>query len=256
MTTLEIHQFICRTDNYGILIRDPATNQVAAIDTPNGDQVQAALDEKGWKLTHIFTTHHHHDHTHGHLQLKAASGCKIIGAKDEQELTPGIDQTVEDGDIFTFGSFRVHVLDTRGHTVGHVTYWIPEAKVAFAGDTLFAMGCGKVRDDAYEQMWHSLEKIRSLPADTRVYCGHEYTQANAEFALTVDPENPALKQRYARVKAMRAEGKPTLPTEMADELETNPFLRSKSPEIRRLLGLETAPDWRVFQEIRERKNRF
>lgn len=256
MATLEIHQFICRTDNYGILIRDQATNQVAAIDTPNGDQVQAALDEKGWKLTHIFTTHHHHDHTHGHLQLKAASGCKIIGPKDERELTPGIDQVVEDGDIVPFGSFTVHVLDTRGHTIGHVTYWIPEAKVAFAGDTLFAMGCGKVRDSAYEQMWHSLEKIRKLPKDTQVYCGHEYTQANAEFALTVDPENPALKQRYARVKAMRAEGKPTLPTEMADELETNPFLRSNSPEIRRFLGLETAPDWQVFQEIRERKNRF
>ena len=245
MAGLEIHQFLCRTDNYGVIIRDPATGAVAAIDAPNGDQVQAALDDKGWTLTHIFTTHHHHDHTDGHLQLKAASGCQIIGPKDEEELTPGIDKTVCDGDTFTFGSYDVRVIDTRGHTVGHVTYWIPEAKVAFAGDTLFAMGCGKVRDGNYESMWRSLEKLRQLPPETRVYCGHEYTCANAEFALTIEPQNEALNKRYDEVKAMRAAGQPTLPTTISAELETNPFLRPDSPAIRANLALLDAPDWRV-----------
>lgn len=256
MAKLEIFQFLCRTDNYGVLIRDPEKGVVAAIDTPNGDQVQAALEEKGWKLTHIFTTHHHHDHTHGHLQLKAASGCRIIGPKEEEELTPGIDVTVVDGDVVEFGSFKVHVLDTRGHTIGHVTYWIPDAKVAFAGDTLFAMGCGKVRDGNYESMWLSLDKLRKLPPDTTVYCGHEYSRANAEFALTIEPENLALKKRYGSVKALRDEGLPTLPTTIGEELETNPFLRPQSLAIRNRLQLVDAPDWRVFQEVRERKNNY
>ncbi|MFM1814488.1 MAG: Hydroxyacylglutathione hydrolase [Pseudomonadota bacterium] len=256
MATLEIHQFICRKDNYGVLIRDPSSGAVAAIDAPNGDEVQAALDSKGWKLTHIFTTHHHRDHTDGHLQLKAASGCQIIGPKDEEDLTPGIDKTVVDGDVFDFGAFKVHVLDTRGHTIGHVTYWIPDAKIAFAGDTLFAMGCGNVRDGNYEGMWNSLQKIRNLPPETRVYCGHEYTQKNAEFALTIEPQNAELKRRYEDVKALRAEDRPTLPTTVALELATNPFLRPQSPEIRHTLGMEKAADWQVFGEVRIRKNNY
>ncbi len=254
MATLEIYQFICRTDNYGVLIRDNATGAVASIDAPNGDEVQAALDAKGWKLTHILTTHYHRDHTDGNLQLKDAHGCKIIGPKDEADRVPGIDQTVGDGDVVEFGSFKVNVIDTRGHTGGHVTYWIPEASVAFAGDTLFAMGCGRVFEGNNERMWQSLDRFRRLPPETMIYCGHEYTLANAEFALTVDPQNEDLKNRYEEVKAMRTAGALTLPTSIELELKTNPFLRPDAPGIRNHLGMADAEDWQVFGEIRERKN--
>lgn len=255
MASLEIHQFPCLKDNYGVLVRDPATNVVAAIDAPNADEVAAALAAKGWKLTHILTTHRHGDHTDGNLALKAASGCTIIGPRAEAELVPGIDKAVGEGDTFKLGGFEVRVLDTPGHTKGHISYWIPAAEVAFAGDTLFAMGCGRVFEGNAELMWRSLEKLARLPPQTRIYCGHEYTLANAKFSLTIEPENEQLQARVREVEAKRARGETTLPTRIDIELETNPFLRARSPAIRKRLGLETAPDWQVFGEVRERKNK-
>ncbi len=251
----EIHQFPCLKDNYGVLLRDAATGVVAAIDAPNGDEVAAALKAKGWKLTHILTTHRHGDHTDGNLALKAASGCTIIGPKGEADLVPGIDKAVGEGDTFMLGSLEVRVLETPGHTKGHITYWIPSAAVAFAGDTLFALGCGRVFEGSMEQMWGSLQKLAALPGATRVYCGHEYTLANARFALTIEPENAALQARVKEIEALRAKGETTLPTRIDVELATNPFLRATSPAIRKRLGLETAPDWQVFGEVRERKNK-
>ncbi len=251
----EIHQFPCLKDNYGVLLRDPATGVVAAIDAPNGDEVAAALKAKGWKLTHILTTHRHGDHTDGNLMLKAASGCTIIGPKGEADLVPGIDRAVGEGDTFMLGSLEVRVLETPGHTKGHITYWIPSAEVAFAGDTLFALGCGRVFEGSAEQMWGSLQKLAALPGATRVYCGHEYTLANARFALTIEPENAALQARVKEIEALRAKGETTLPTRIDIERDTNPFLRATSPAIRKRLGMETAPDWQVFGEVRERKNK-
>ncbi len=255
MAKLDIHQFPCLSDNYGVLIHDAERGLTASIDAPNADQVRAALKAKGWKLTHILTTHHHGDHTGGNLALKAETGCTIIGPKAEAAKIPGIDSKVGESDTFDFGSVKVHVLDTPGHTAGHITFWIPAAGVAFVGDTLFAMGCGRVNEGTMEMMWRSVEKVSKLPPGTRLYCGHEYTVANAKFALTIDPGNTALVARVAEVEKLRAAGKPTLPTRVDIERETNPFLRASDPAIRKRLGLENAQDWQVFGEIRERKNR-
>lgn len=252
---LEIHQFPCLSDNFGVLISDRLSGVTASIDAPDAAAVRAALAAKGWKLSHILTTHHHHDHTGGNLELKAETGCTIVGPKGEAAKIPGIDQQVEQGDRFKFGSFDVDVLDTPGHTAGHISFVIPAAKVAFVGDTLFAMGCGRVIEGSMQMMWDSLEKIASLPPDTQIYCGHEYTVANAKFALTIEPDNQELVRRAAEVQTLRAAGKATLPTTVAAELKTNPFLRAREPGIRKRLGLEDAQDWRVFAEIRERKNR-
>ncbi len=255
MAGLEVHQFPCLSDNYGVLIRDPDTGAVASIDAPDADCVRNALAKTGWKLTHILTTHHHGDHTAGNLPIKSETGCTIIGPRGEAARIPGIDTAVGESDTFKFGGHEVRVLETPGHTAGHITYWIPDAGLAFAGDTLFAIGCGRVNEGTYETMWQSLEKLRKLPPETRVYCGHEYTQSNARFALTIEPENEALQKRAKEVDKLRAAGQPTLPTTIGLELETNPFLRPKSPAIRRRLGMADAPDWQVFGEIRDRKNR-
>jgi hydroxyacylglutathione hydrolase len=255
MATLDIHQFACLSDNYGVLVHDADRGLTASIDAPSAESVRAALKEKGWKLTHIFTTHHHGDHTDGNLALKAETGCTIIGPKAEAAKIPGIDTKVGEGDTFDFGGVKVHVLDTPGHTAGHITFWIPAVGAAFVGDTLFAMGCGRVNEGTMEMMWRSVDKIAKLPPATRLYCGHEYTISNAKFALTIDPDNKAMVERADAVTKLRAAGKPTLPTRVDVELATNPFLRARDPIIRRRLNMETAQDWQVFGEIRERKNR-
>lgn len=255
MAHLEIHQFMCLTDNFGVLLRDPATNTVAAIDAPETAKVADELAAKGWALTHILTTHHHRDHTDGNLELKSLSGCTIYGPRNEAAKIRGLDTAVGDGDSFKLGSIEVRVLDTPGHTLGGITYWMPSAQVAFVGDTLFSVGCGRVIEGDPQQMWRSLDKLRKLPPETRIYCGHEYTEANIRFALTIEPDNPALQARAVEAKALRAKGEFTLPTTMASELAVNPFLRPQEPGIRKRLGMESAADWEVFAEIRERKNK-
>ncbi len=255
MSKLEIHQFPCLKDNFGVLIHDPATGQTAAIDAPEAAAVRKALANKGWKLTHILVTHHHADHTDGVLPLKEETGCTVIGPKAEASRIKGLDRTVAEGDTFKFAGSEVRVIDTPGHTAGHITFHIPSSNVAFAGDTLFAVGCGRVNEGTMEMMWNSLAKLAKLPADTAVYCGHEYTLSNVKFALTIEPENEALKARAVEIDTLLAAGKATLPTTIGVELATNPFLRPQSPAIRKRLGMETSADWQVFGEIRERKNR-
>jgi hydroxyacylglutathione hydrolase len=256
MAALQIYQFPCLSDNYGVLIHDPDANVTASIDAPEASRVMAALADKGWRLTHVLTTHHHGDHTGGNVELKAATGCRIIGPRNEAAKVPGIDDKVGGGERFAFGTHQIEVLDTPGHTAGHITYVIPSAKVAFVGDTLFALGCGRVIEGTPQMMWDSLRKLMALPKETAVYCGHEYTQANAKFALSIEPDSAALQQRAKAVDEVRAAGKATLPTTIGLELETNPFLRPHVPAIQRLLGLEGRPEWEVFREIRARKNRF
>lgn len=255
MVRLEIHQFPCLDDNYGVLVHDPEAKVTASIDAPEDDEIGAALASKGWTLSHILTTHHHHDHTGGNLALKAQTGCDVIGPRQEAARIPGIDRAVGEGETIALGGFQVHVIETPGHTSGAVSYWIPTAGVVFCGDTLFAMGCGRLFEGTPQMMWRSLKKLMDLPPATRIYCGHEYTLANARFALSIDPDNPALIERLEECQRLRAEGRPTLPTRLDIELETNPFLRVSDPGIRRRLGMEDAEDWQVFAEIRERKNR-
>lgn len=256
MPDLDIHQFLCLKDNYGVLINDGGSGATAAIDAPDAAAVKRALGEKGWRLTDILVTHHHGDHTAGIAELKETFGCRVTGPKGEAARIPALDRTVGEGDGLAFGSFEVRVLETPGHTMGHVSYWLPAARVVFVGDTLFAMGCGRVLEGNHEMMWVSLQKLARLPDDTRVYCGHEYTLANAEFALSIEPENERLIARAREVAALRAAGKPTLPTTVGLERETNVFLRPHVSAIRNRLGMRADADWRVFGAMRERKNKW
>lgn len=255
MPKLEIEQFPCLSDNFGVLIHDPEAGVTASIDAPDAKAILARAEAKGWTLTHLLVTHHHGDHTGGNLALKETTGCTIVGPKAEAERIPGIDVEVGEGDVVRFGSFDIKVIDTPGHTIGHIAYWIPEAKVVFVGDTLFSLGAGRVFEGNAEMMWRSLQKLMRLPPDTEIYCGHEYTQANARFALTLEPDNLALVNRAKEVDRLRDENKPTLPTRLDRELETNPFLRPHVTAIRAKLGMLYAPDWHVFAAIRERKNK-
>lgn len=255
MPKLEIEQFPCLSDNYGVLVHDPEAGMTAAIDAPDAKAILARLEAKGWKLTYLLVTHHHGDHTGGNLKLKEATGCTVIGPKAEAERIPGIDVEVSEGDVIKLGSFEAKVIEIPGHTIGHIAYWIPAAKVVFVGDTLFALGAGRIFEGSAEMMWRSLQKLMRLPPDTEIYCGHEYTQANARFALTLEPDNLALVNRAKEVDLLRQENKPTLPTRLDRELETNPFLRPHVTAIRAKLGMLYAPDWHVFATIRERKNK-
>jgi len=256
MADLEIHQFPCLSDNYGFLVHDPDADLTACVDTPEVGPIVAALDEKGWRLTHIWNTHHHFDHAGGNLELKERTGCRIVGPRADRDRIPGLDEAVGDGDAFRFGEHEVRVFDVPGHTRGHIAYWLPDDGVAFVGDTLFAMGCGRLFEGTPEQMWTSLQKLMKLPEETTVYCAHEYTQKNAHFALSVDPENPDLQARVREVDALRAAGRPTVPTRLGEELRTNPFLRPTSPALQRAIGMEGADPVAVFAETRRRKDAF
>ncbi len=252
----ETRQFPCLSDNFGVLLHDPATGQTAAIDAPDAAAVQAALDEAGWTLSHILVTHHHFDHTAGIAPLKAATGCRVIGPVDEAAKIADLDETVGDGDTVTFAGSPAHVMATPGHTLGHIVFWFSDLGLLFAGDTMFAMGCGRLTEGTPQMMWASMMRLAGLPAETTVYCGHEYTQANARFALSIDGDNAALRERAAKVDDLRAQGAATLPTTIAEELATNPFLRAGDPAIKAAVGLPEASDADVFAEVRARKDRF
>ncbi|MCY4164662.1 MAG: hydroxyacylglutathione hydrolase [Gammaproteobacteria bacterium] len=256
MALLQIHQFPCLSDNYGFLIHERLSGLTAAIDTPDPKAIQRELERKGWRLTHILNTHHHPDHAGGNLWLKEHAGCIIVGPSADAQRIPGIDLQIGEGETLEFGNAKAQVFDTPGHTRGHIVYYFPDEDVAFVGDTLFAMGCGRLFEGSPKQMWASLQKLMNWPGRTRIYCAHEYTQANGRFALTVDPRNQALIKRMEEVARLRAEGRPTVPTTLYQEKRTNPFLRPGSRGIRAQLGMEDAADVEVFAEVRRRKDRF
>jgi hydroxyacylglutathione hydrolase len=253
---LELHHFICRQDNYGVLVHDTVTGQTATIDAPETAAIERELERKGWKLTHILTTHHHADHVEGNLPLKRKWNVKIIGPKAEAAQIPGIDQQVSDGETYEFAGRQVKVIATPGHTKGHIVLHLPQENLLFAGDTLFALGCGRVIEGTLEEMWTSLDKLRKLPPATVFHCGHEYTESNARFALTIEPGNQALVARAEKIKQQRAKGQMTLPGTIGEELATNVFLRPESKEIRQVLGMPMAGKADVFAEIRKRKDGF
>lgn len=255
MGTIEIHQFAILNDNYAVLVHDPATGATAAIDAAEAYPIERELAARGWKLTDILVTHHHADHVEGVAELKAAFGCRVVAPARDAGRIAGVDLEVREGDTVHVGSLAVQVIETPGHTLGHVAYVIPAAGAAFVGDTLFSLGCGRMFEGTPESFHASLGKLAALPGETLIYCGHEYTLSNGRFALTVEPENAALRRRMDEVERLRASGRPTLPTTIAQELATNPFLRTDVPALQRHLGMEGAPAWQVFAELRERKNR-
>ena len=256
MSALEVVQIPVLRDNYVYLAYDGATGACAAVDPAIAAPVLKVLDERGWRLSHILNTHHHQDHVGGNLELKRATGCTVVGNAEDAARIPGIDVRVRDGDRFAFGASTAEVIAVSGHTVGHIAYWFADAAALFCGDTLFALGCGRLFEGTPAQMWQSLSRLRALPGQTRVYCAHEYTEANAAFALTVAPANRVLVKRAAAVRAARRAGLPTVPSTMAEERQTNPFLRADDPALAEAAGLAGANPALVFAEIRRRKDHF
>ena len=251
----QTHLFLCLQDNYGVLLHDPQSGATAAVDAPEAGPIEAALRTTGWELTDILVTHHHADHTGGIAALKQRHGCRVVAPAREAARIPLVDVTVSENDKVRVGSLEASVYDTPGHTAGHISYFFPAEKLAFVGDTLFSIGCGRVIEGTPEMMWKSLIKLRALPDDTAVYCGHEYTAANIRFAKTIEPENPVLAQRAREVEKLRAGNNPTIPSRLGEEKAANPFLRADVPEVAKSVALAGKPAWQVFAEIRERKNR-
>ena len=250
-----VEQFICRSDNFAVLLHDPASGLTGVIDAPDGAAILAQLQHFSWKPDFVFITHHHGDHVEGIPALKAA-GATIIGPHDEQDRIPGLDRTLSDGDIFHFGAHEIKALSTPGHTDGALSYHIADAQLLFAGDTLFSLGCGRLFEGTPQTMRRSLARLKDLPDDTLLYCGHEYSESNARFALKIDPENPALRERAQEITALRQHNRMTLPVSLGREKQTNPFLRWDDPVIRAALDLKQASDDAVFAELRKLKDHF
>lgn len=253
---LEIVTVPCLSDNYAFLAHDATTGETALIDAPEAGPILSELDARGWRLTHVLLTHHHWDHVDGLADILDRHPAKVVGAAADAHRLPSLDVQVSEGDRFDIGGEPVEVFDVSGHTVGHVAYYMPQSHAVFTADSLMALGCGRLFEGSAEQMWASLSKLAALPDDTQVCSGHEYTQSNARFALTVDPENPALQRRAAEIDAARAAGRPTVPSSLGLEKASNPFLRTTDPAIQAHLGMVGADPAQVFAEIRARKDRF
>ena len=251
---LEIHQFPCLSDNYGFLLHDEESGETACIDTPDADEYVKQAARRGWQITQIWNTHWHPDHAGGNEAIKASTGCSIVAPEGEAAKIAGIDRTVTHGDTVSLGDWEADVIDVGGHTLGHIAYHLPAAGIAFVGDSVFALGCGRMFEGDPEQFWASLKRIKALPADTMLYCAHEYTQANAKFALHADPDNTALQDYARKIDEARAAGKPTVPMPLARELTTNPFLRADSNEMRERWGGASPPE--TFAALRAAKDSF
>src|SRR6195952_4928735 len=251
----EIRLFPCLTDNFGYLIHDPSSKAVASIDAPEAAPIIKALEREGWMLTDILVTHHHGDHVGGIAELKQKYNCRVVAPHDKTAKIPLVDVRVSQGDIVKVGTLLARVLETPGHTLDHISFVFDDDKALFAADTLFSIGCGRVFEGTYPMMWDSLLKLRALPDDFRLYCGHEYTASNVKFALTVEADNQALTARAAEVTKLRAENKPTAPTLLGDEKKANVFLRADEPSVAAKLHMKGASAADVFGELRERKNK-
>lgn len=250
---LEVHQFPCLSDNYGYLLHDPASGETAAIDTPDAGEYLDQAKAKGWTITHIWNTHWHPDHAGGNAEIAEATGATIIAPKEVEQLSK-IDQVVAHGDTVTLGAHKAQVIDVSGHTNGHVAFNLPDAGIAFVGDSVFALGCGRMFEGEPKQFWDSLTRIKALPADTVLYCAHEYTEANAGFAIHADPDNAELQSYVDEIKDKRSRGEWTVPTVLKRELATNPFLRADEPSLQARWGGEAPHE--TFAAIRAGKDNF
>lgn len=253
---VEIITLPARSDNYAYLVHDQATGETASIDAPEAAPLIAALDARGWTLTQIWLTHHHTDHTEYVEELRKRYGAKVVGhAKDAARL-PALDVAVEEGDTVSLGASEAVVMDVSGHTIGHIAYHMPADKAAFTADSLMALGCGRVFEGTHAMMWESLSKFLPMDPGTQIYSGHNYGKANGAFALSIEPDNQALKDRIAAIAAADANGTPICPVTLAEELASNPFLRATEPSVKAAVGLADADDAGVFAEVRRRKDSF
>ncbi|MGE3143784.1 MAG: hydroxyacylglutathione hydrolase [Hyphomonadaceae bacterium] len=251
---LQIHQFPCLSDNYGFLVHDPDSGETTTIDTPDAAAILRECDLKGWRLTQVWNTHWHPDHAGGNAELKEKTGCMITGPEEVSRIGLAPDRIVVEGDGVHLGENQAVVMDVGGHTLQHIAYYFAKENVAFVGDSIFALGCGRMFEGEPKQFWKSLSKIAALPNDTTLYCAHEYTQSNARFALHVDPDNAKLRTRAEEIARLRAADKPTVPMRLGEEKETNPFLRA--PLLKEKIGLTGAPDHEAFAAIRRMKDEF
>jgi hydroxyacylglutathione hydrolase len=253
---LDIIQIPVLTDNYIYLLHDTVSGETAAVDPALAEPVLRVLNQHGWQLTYILNTHHHSDHVGGNLELKHQTGCQIIGAKADKHRIPAIDRSVQDGEIINIGKHTAKVITTAGHTSGHIVYYFADDNALFCGDTLFVMGCGRLFEGSATELWQSLQTLKALPADTRVYCAHEYSENNARFALSVEPDNLALQQKMRQIQERRANNLPTVPSTIDEELATNPFFREDSPALQNNLNCENSAPVEVFAKLRRLKDNF
>ncbi len=253
---LDLVTIPCLSDNYAFLVHDAETGETALIDIPEAEPILAELDARGWSLSHILITHHHWDHIGGLDTILERHKAKVFGASADAGRLPPLDVALSEGDTLTIGNETATVIDVSGHTVGHIAFHFPQSGLAFTADSLMALGCGRVFEGTKPMMWDSLQKLAALPPETIVCSGHEYTAANAKFALSVDPENPALISRADEIAKARVEGRATVPSTLAEELATNPFLRAGTPELKSAIGMAEASDVDVFAELRTRKDNF
>ena len=251
---IEIVTVPCLSDNYAFLIHNSDSGDTALVDAPEAAPIKSEIERRGWGLEHILITHHHSDHIDGVEELRAKFGARVTGASADAHRLPRLDASVAEGDSFSVCGEKVDVIDVSGHTVGHIAFLFPEK--AFTADSLMALGCGRVFEGDFPMMWKSLEKIAALPPTTTIYSGHEYTESNARFAVSIEPDNPALARRVDDIATARAKGEPTVPSKLSLELDTNPFLRARLPEVKAAIGMRTASDEEAFAEIRMRKDRF
>ncbi|APE28465.1 hydroxyacylglutathione hydrolase [Aurantiacibacter gangjinensis] len=251
--TLSVHQFPCLSDNYGFLLHDTDSGEVACIDTPDADEILKQAEERGLTITQIWNTHWHPDHAGGNLKIKNATGCTIVAPQEVERIAP-IDRVVSHDDVVKLGEHRARIIDVGGHTKGHIAYHLSEKALAFVGDSVFALGCGRMFEGTPEQFWTSLQRIKALPPETVLLCAHEYTEANAKFALHADPDNAALREYADWVTDMRGRGEPTVPTTLERELDANPFLRADTPEMQARWGGEAPHE--TFAALRAAKDAF
>ncbi|NIZ00115.1 hydroxyacylglutathione hydrolase [Thalassospira lucentensis] len=256
MAAGEVIVIPCLSDNYTYLVRCHRSEMTAIIDPGEAAPVIAALKEREWQLDLVINTHHHNDHIAGNGELIEKYGAKLLGPTAEKDRIPNMDETVAEGDQVLVGELQGRVFDVPGHTSGHIAFYFPAITALFSGDSLFALGCGRLFEGTPEQMWQSLQKFRNLPDSTQVYCGHEYTQANAKFAKTIEPDNPILAARCQDIDGLRARNIPTIPSRIDVELATNPFLRADQPSVAAALGMEGSTPTEIFTEIRKRKDNF
>jgi len=256
LAALDVRIIPVMSDNYVFLALEPETGSVAVVDPAVGGPVLDAADALGWEISHILITHPHYDHIGGIEEIKAKTDARVIGAVGDASAIPGINQTVADGESVRIGHAKVRVIGVPGHTGHHVAYWFEEAKVLFPGDTLFSLGCGRLFGGTAGEMWSSLKKLRDLPDDTLVYPAHEYTNANADFALTIEKSNKDLKARAKEVLSQREKNLPTIPTTIAQEKLCNPFLRADVASVQVAIKMKDANPVDVFAEIRKRKDNF